>query len=126
MKSYTLDIPHFEYPESFEKIVELNLVDFDIWHLLDSDWAAKLYQGMQTRYPNRKLIPFAKRSDCDDTACFEIGKGGTVQLIHDFADRLGAGVKNSPIRWAWLAQAVNDRSNTIGKTISCKHQACWF
>ena len=78
MKSYTLDIPHFEYPKSFEKIVELNLVDFDIWHLLDSDWAAKLYQGLQTRYPDRKLIPFAKRSDCDDTACFEIGKGGTV------------------------------------------------
>ena len=49
MKSYTLDIPHFEYPESFQKIVELNLVDFDIWHLLDSDWAAELYQGLQTR-----------------------------------------------------------------------------
>ena len=86
MKSYTLDIPHFEYPKSFQKIIELNLVDFDIWHLLDSDWAAELYQGLQTRYPNRKLIPFAKRSDCDDTACFEIGKGGKVQLIHDFAD----------------------------------------
>ena len=85
IKSYTLNIPHFEYPESFQKIVELNLVDFDIWHLLDSDWAAELYQGLQTRYPNRKLIPFAKRSDCDDTACFEIGKGGKVQLIHDFA-----------------------------------------
>ena len=85
MKSYTLDISDFEYPKSFEKIVELNLVDFDIWYLLDSDWAAKLYQGLQTRYPNRKLIPFAKRSDYDDTACFEIGKGDTVQLIHDFA-----------------------------------------
>ena len=30
MKSYTLNISHFEYPESFQKIVELNLVDFDI------------------------------------------------------------------------------------------------
>ena len=63
MKSYTLDIPHFEYPESFQKIVELNLVDFDIWHLLDSDWAAELYQGLQTRYPDRKLIPFATRGN---------------------------------------------------------------
>ena len=51
MKSYTLNIPHFEYPESFQKIVELNLVDFDIWHLLDSHWAAELYRGLQTRYP---------------------------------------------------------------------------
>ena len=40
---------------------------------------------MKKRYPNRKLIPFAKRVDNDDTACFEIGKGSKVQLIHDFA-----------------------------------------
>ena len=26
-----------------------------------------------------------KRVDNDDTACFEIGKGSKVQLIHDFA-----------------------------------------
>ena len=108
MKSYTLDIPQFEYPKSFEKIVELNLVDFDIWHLLDSDWAAKLYQGLQTRYPGRKLIPFATRSDCDDTACFEIGKGGTVQLIHDFASPGWEQRQEFPDCWAWLAQAVND------------------
>ena len=108
MKSYMLYIPHFEYPKSFEKIVELNLVDFDIWHLLDSDWAAELYQGLQTRYPDRKLIPFAKRSDCDDTACFEIGKGGTVQLIHDFASPGWEQRQEFPDCWAWLAQAVND------------------
>ena len=108
MKSYTLDISHFEYPKSFEKIVELNLVDFDIWHLLDSHWAAELYRGLQTRYPNRKLIPFAKRSDCDDTACFEIGKGGTVQLIHDFAGPGWEQRQEFPDCWAWLAQAVND------------------
>ena len=108
MKSYTLNIPHFEYPESFQKIVELNLVDFDIWHLLDSHWAAELYRGLQTRYPKRKLIPFAKRSDCDDTACFEIGKGGTVQLIHDFASPGWEQRQEFPDCWAWLAQAVND------------------
>ena len=108
MKSYTLDIPHFEYPKSFQKIVELNLVDFDIWHLLDSDWAAELYQGLQTRYPNRKLIPFAKRSDCDDTACFEIDKGGKVQLIHDFADPGREQHPEFSDCRALLAQAVDD------------------
>lgn len=55
-------------------MVELNLVDFDIWYFLDSEWALSLYKGLQERYPTRKLIPFAKRGDCDDTACFEIGK----------------------------------------------------
>jgi len=71
-------------------------------------WAAKLYQGLQTRYPDRKLIPFAKRSDCDYTACFEIGKGGTVQLIHDFAGPGWEQRQEFPDCWAWLAQAVND------------------
>ena len=65
-------------------MVELNLVDFDIWYFLDSEWALSLYKGLQERYPTRKLIPFVKRGDCDDTACFEIGKGNKVQLIHDF------------------------------------------
>ena len=63
---------------------------------------------MQTRYPNRKLIPFAKCSDCDDTACFEIGKGSTVQLIHDFAGPGWEQRQEFPDCWAWLAQAVND------------------
>lgn len=36
-------------------------------------------------HPNRCLIPFAKRDDNDDIACFELGKGESVIIIHDFA-----------------------------------------
>ena len=32
-----------------------------------------------------KLIPFARRDDNDDIACFEVGKGQRIQIIHDFA-----------------------------------------
>ena len=74
MKNYLLDERIFQYPESFKKCIQLNLVDFDCWYLLDSEWALSLYEGLQERYPSRKLIPFAKRGDCDDTACFEIGR----------------------------------------------------
>ena len=42
-------------------------------------------QGIAGKVPKQKVIPFAKRGDCDDTACFEIGKSNKVQLIHDFA-----------------------------------------
>lgn len=52
---------------------------------MEEKQATGIYNGMKERYPNRKLIPFAKRTDNDDTACFEIGKEGTIQLIHDFA-----------------------------------------
>lgn len=31
------------------------------------------------------VIPFARRDDNDDIACFEVGKGKSVQIIHDFA-----------------------------------------
>lgn len=36
-------------------MVELNLVDFDIWYFLDSEWALSLYKGLQERYPTRKV-----------------------------------------------------------------------
>ena len=44
MKNYLLDESLFQYPESFKKCIELNLVDFDIWYLLDSEWALSLEQ----------------------------------------------------------------------------------
>ena len=97
MKNYLLDERIFQYPESFKKCIELNLVDFDIWYLLDSEWALSLYEGLQERYPSRKLIPFAKRGDCDDTACFEIGKGNKVQLIHDLLQKAGSNEKSLTI-----------------------------
>ena len=51
MKNYLLDEGLFQYPESFKKLIELNLVDFDCWYLLDSEWALSLYEGLQERYP---------------------------------------------------------------------------
>ena len=39
MKNYLMDESILKYPESFKKMIELNLVDFDIWYLLDSEWA---------------------------------------------------------------------------------------
>ena len=44
MKNYLMDEKIFQYPESFKKLIELNLVDFDIWYLLDSEWALSLEQ----------------------------------------------------------------------------------
>ena len=51
-------------------------------------------------------IPFAKRGDCDDTACFEIGKGNKVQLIHDFAAEGWEQRKEFNDFWEWVEYAV--------------------
>lgn len=106
--SYGLDKSIYTYPEAFYKLVDLNLVNFDVWYLLDSESALTHYQGLQVRYPERRLIPFARRDDCDDLACFEIGKSGRVQLIHDFANSGWEQRKEFQDLWKWLEAAVGD------------------
>ena len=98
MKNYLLDERLFQYPESFKKCIELNLVDFDIWYLLDSEWGPVFVWGIAGKVPNQKVDSiWLKRGDCDDTACFEIGKGNKVQLIHDFATEDGSNEKSLTI-----------------------------
>lgn len=60
---------------------------------------------MRKRYPNRRLIPFARR---DDIACFEIGKGNKVQLIHDFASESFEQKNEFEDLWAWVEFAVQE------------------
>lgn len=64
----------FNYPKEFLKIVELNLVDFDFWYLMSKEQVEKRIKGLKERYPDRELVPFARRDDSDDIACFDIKK----------------------------------------------------
>lgn len=75
----------FEYPRAFLKIIQLGFVDFDWWYLMNTTQVYKRRKGLSIRYPNRNLIPFARRSDCDTIACFEVGAGEKVFIIHDFS-----------------------------------------
>jgi len=103
-----MDESIYKYPESYEKIVELGLVNFNIWFLMEKEQATSIYNGMKERYPNRNLIPFAKRADNDDTACFEIGKGNKVQLIHDFTSEGFEQRKEFNDFWEWVESAINE------------------
>jgi len=80
------DLPYgFRYPDSIKKAVALGLINICPWSILDAKGVKIRLDGLKTRYPNRKLIPFAERQDNDDVACFEADKGYEVQRIHDFA-----------------------------------------
>lgn len=103
-----LAIEGFEYPQSFVKAVELNLVDFDLWYMMDEGQVLRRIEGLNQRYPNRKLIPFARRDDNDDIACFEIGKGEKVQIVHDFASEGYEQRKEFEDFWQWLEEAVHE------------------
>lgn len=102
------------YPGEFIRIVELNLVDFEVWYLMSNEQVNTRIKGLKTRYPNRELIPFARRDDCDDIACFEIGKGSRVQIIHDFAGEGFEQRKEYSCFWDWFRDAIDEMIEELG------------
>lgn len=75
---------NYKLPSEFRKIVSLNLLDFDVWYIMNDKQIIDKFLGLKERYSNRQLIPFAKRDDCDDIAYFERNQGRKVFIIHDF------------------------------------------
>lgn len=98
----------FNYPKSFMKIIELNLVDFDFWYLMSSEQVEIRIKGLKERYPDRKLIPFARRDDNDDIACFDIEKNNKVQIIHDFASVGYEQRREYDTFWDWFKVAIQE------------------
>ena len=98
----------FHYPQEFLKLIELGLVNFEPWVVLLDDQLRTRFKGLQERFPERQLIPFAKREDNDDVACWEKGRGGIVVIVHDFAS---PGFENSIEYdgfWKWFREAIED------------------
>ena len=101
-------IDGFTYPKSFLKTIELNLIDFDLWYLMDEAQVLQKMEGLQKRYPKRQLIPFARRDDNDDFSCFEVGKGERVYIIHDFSSEGYEQRREYEDFWQWLEAAVGE------------------
>lgn len=98
----------FQYPSSFVKAVELNLLDFEFWYFMTNEQVSTRINGLMKRYPNRKLVPFARRDDSDDIACFEVGKEPRVQIIHDFASEGYEQRGEYEGFWDWMKMAVDE------------------
>lgn len=98
---------NFVYPQAIAKLLELNLTNFDVWYFMDLESVKIRLAGLQKRYPDRQLVPFARRRDCDDIACFEVDKGDRFFVIHDYASK---GYEQREIYenvWEWLKEVVN-------------------
>ena len=98
----------FIYPESFLKVVRLNLLNLDPWFIMDKGQVVTRKGGLVKRFPDRELIPFARRFDNDDIACFELGKGNEVQIIHDFSSPGYEQRKQFDNFWDWFKEAINE------------------
>ena len=86
----------------------LNLIDFDYWYFIPENQLAQRINGLKTRYPNRQLVPFARRDDNDDIACFEVGKGEIVQIIHDFSSQGFEQREEYKNIWLWAKEAFEE------------------
>ena len=71
----------------YKKLLELELINFKPWKILLTKVGMDYSKELKKRYPNRELIPFAVRTDCDDVACWDLSKSNSnkVYIIHDFA-----------------------------------------
>ncbi|PSF05917.1 hypothetical protein C7H09_12405 [Marinobacter fuscus] len=78
----------FEYPKNLLCLLEDDEIDFGPWQLLHGKWLNVRHAGLKERYPNLDLVPFARRLDDDDVACFDVSENSSilkVKIIHDFA-----------------------------------------
>lgn len=95
----------FSYPEEFLRIVDQGLLDFDPWIILQGERLRIRFRGINERYPERNLVPFSRREDNDDVACWEKGKSGVV-IIHDFASPGYELKQEMDSFWDWLRSAL--------------------
>jgi hypothetical protein len=100
--------PGFEYPTQFSHTIELGLTELEPWHVLEGKRLRETMSGLAQRYPARKLIPFARRQDNDDIACWQVGAKEEVLIIHDFASPGWEERERFSSFYDWLRRAVED------------------
>lgn len=104
----------FSYPNDFLRIViEQKLIDFDPWIILHGEQLQTRYIGINKRFPNKNIIPFARREDNDDVACWLLNDIENVYIIHDFSTQ-GYEKRKKISFWNWLRQALEDTINYDG------------
>jgi hypothetical protein len=102
------DLPDgFSYPPEFIRVVELGLVDLEPWWILVGDLLRERTAGLAKRYPERRLVPFARRQDNDDVACWDLDSG-KVTVIHDFASPGYEAREVLDDFYSWLRGAIED------------------
>jgi hypothetical protein len=99
--------PEFSYPPEFIRAVESGLTQLEPWEVLQDERLFRRHQGLQQRFPERRLVPFAARGDNDDVACWDLDTG-RVAVIHDYASPGWEPRYELDDFNAWLRRAVDD------------------
>jgi len=108
LQAFERTLQNFRFPPPYLKVVELGMVNLEKWFLLSNELVERRFYGLKKRYKHRNLIPFAGRFDSDDIACFEIGQGERVFIIHDYADEGWERRQEFETFWNWFISAIKE------------------
>jgi hypothetical protein len=98
----------WQYPRDFLDFVSRASMDLEPWFILEGKLLRDRCAGLQLRYPNRRLVPFARRQDNDDVACWDLVGDGPVAILHDFSDPGWEQREWFPTFTDWLERARQD------------------
>lgn len=107
----------FNYPPEFKRIAELGILNIQPWEILVDDRVYLRYEELKTRYPGRKLVPFAHRRDCDDVACWDLTNENRIVIIHDYASAGYELVEEYSNFWDWFRDAIDEMIVFINEEI---------
>src|SRR5262245_22245576 len=100
--------PGITYPTPLRRLIARGIQNLEPWYVFDAAQARERLRGLRDRFPTRILLPFARREDNDDVACFDQQVPGKVVIIHDFSLE---GFEQREILadfYSWLRKAFED------------------
>ncbi|MBC7532849.1 MAG: hypothetical protein H7318_14850 [Oligoflexus sp.] len=99
----------FEYPNEHLRVIDLKMTNLDPWFFLEGDQLEERKKSMADRYPRAEIIPFARRGDNDDVACWEKSGGNLkVYVVHDFSSNGWDKRQEFEDYWSWYRGAIQD------------------
>jgi hypothetical protein len=100
----------FNFPEGYRLVFRLGLVNLDVWQFVtDSSEFEGLFKTLNGDATEYFLIPFARRVDNDDVACFVVKTDSTseeavgIQHLYSTAE-----IEMVGKFWDWFKLAVNE------------------
>ena len=109
----TLKWHGFETPLGLLRLLQLGVRNFNPWWILsEKAEVSSNHAAIAKLYRQRKLLPFARRLDIDDVACFDLTGQGTsgprILVIHEGAHAGNEVQAEYDSFDSWFHQAVGD------------------
>jgi hypothetical protein len=98
----------FKYPKEFLWVLDIPLSNLKPWIFHSGEGLKSRYEGIKKRYPDRLLIPFAFRQDCDEVACWDLNDNNKIKVIEDYTRANPFEDVEYNTFLDWLKQAVED------------------